>query len=149
MKKVNYNSEDILDHHAISAVIKNRKDEILMQEHIKYGFWTIPVGKVKIGQSVEDGLKEEILEECNISIEEFKELKYKKYTYIRYGKKVKVIQHLYLILKYKGKMKNNEPHKHKQQKFLSIEKIKELPYLSNSTLLYLEVLGFKRPALIK
>jgi len=45
-------------------------------------------------------------------------------------------------------MKNNEHQKHKQQIFLSIDKIKELPYLSDMTLLFLETLGFKRDARI-
>jgi hypothetical protein len=55
--KINYNKEDILDHHGIAAVIKNAEGEILMQEHVKYGFWTIPVGKVKEDQDVIEGLK--------------------------------------------------------------------------------------------
>lgn len=149
MKKIKYNSEDILNHHGIAAVIKNEQNEILMQKHNKYGFWTIPVGKVKTRQSVEEGLIQEISEECNIVIEEFKELKKKEYFYNRDGKDVEVIQHLFYILKYSGEMKNKEPHKHKLQKFLSIEKIKKLPYLSDCTILYLETLDFKRLANIR
>jgi len=146
MEKVKYNSEDILNHHGIAAVIKNEKGEILMQEHVKYGFWTIPVGKVKIGQSVKEGLKQEILEECNIFIEKSKQLKTKKYIYNRNGNEVEVLQHLFEIIKYRGKIKNNEPNKHKQQKFLSLNKIKNLSYLSDCTILYLKVLGFERQA---
>jgi len=41
-------------------------------------------------------------------------------------------------------MKNNELHKHKQQLFMDVEKVKKLPYLSDLTLLYLETMGFKR-----
>lgn len=149
MKKIKYNSEDILNHHGIAAVIKNEQDEILMQEHIKYGFWTIPVGKVKNGQSVEEGLIQEVSEECNIIVEEFKELKKKKYVYNRDGNEVEVLQHLFDILKYRGEIKNNEPHKHKQQKFLHIDKIKKLPYLSDCTILYLKELGIKRKARLK
>ena len=149
MRKIKYNSEDILNHHGIAAVIKNEQDEVLMQEHIKYGFWTIPVGKVKTGQSVEEGLIQEISEECNIVVEEFKELKKKKYFYNRDGNEVKVIQHLFDIIKYNGKIKNNEPNKHKQQKFLKINMIKKLPYLSDCTLLYLKKLGIQRKARIK
>ncbi|MFA6254143.1 MAG: NUDIX domain-containing protein [Candidatus Paceibacterota bacterium] len=146
--KINYNQEDVLDHHGIAAVIKNAEGEILMQEHVKYGFWTIPVGKVKNGQDVIDGLKQEILEECNLEIEECKELIEKDYFYEREGQEVKVISHLFEILKYGGELKNMEPTKHRQQIFLPIEKIKELPYLSDLTLLYLEQLGFKREARI-
>lgn len=146
--KVNYNQEDILNHHGVAAVIKNTAGEILMQEHVKYGFWTIPVGKVKEGQDVTDGLKQEILEECDLEIQEYKELIEKDYFYERDGHEVKVIGHLFEILKYDGELKNMEPAKHRQQLFLPIEKIKEFPYLSDLTLLYLEQLGFKREAKI-
>lgn len=146
MKKIKYNAEDILDHHGIAAVIKNKKDEILMQKHIKYGFWTIPVGKVKTGQSVKEGLRQELLEECNILVEKSKQLKTKKYIYNRDKREVEVKQHLFDILKYKGKLKNNEPHKHKQQNFFSLSKIKRMPYISDCTILYLKVLGFERQA---
>src|SRR3989344_4093134 len=144
MKSIKYNDEDILNHHGVAAIIKNKNGEVLMQEHAKYGFWTIPVGKVKIGQSIKDGLKQEILEECNIIVEEYNEIKTRDYFYDRNGNNVKVISHLFEILKYKGKIKNNEPQKHKNQLFISLENIKKLSYLSDLTLLYLETLGIKR-----
>ena len=144
--RINYNNEDVLDHHGVAAVIKNQKGEVLMQEHVKYGFWTIPVGKVKGDQNVINGLKQEILEECNLQVKECKEIIVKDYFYERNGKNVKVISHLYEILKYSGEMENLEPMKHKQQMFLPIEQVKKLPYLSDLTLLYLEQLGFKRQA---
>ena len=137
--KINYNSEDLLDHHGVTAVIKNLAGEILMQEHVKYGFWTLPVGKVKQNQSIMDGLKQEIQEECNLQINECKEIIMKDYFYERNGKNVKVTVHLFEI-------QNLEPNKHKQQIFLPIEKILKLPYLSDTTLLYLDQLGFSRQA---
>ena len=145
---VKYNNEDKMSHHGVAAVIKDVSGKILVQEHIKYGFWTIPVGKVKHEQNVADGLKEEILEECDLQIEEYKELVVKDYYYERDGNNVKVISHLFEILKYSGEMKNMEPTKHKQQLFMTIEDIKELPYLSDLTLLYLSLLGFKSDAKI-
>jgi len=148
MKNIKYNSEDIISHHSVAAIIKNQKGEILMQEHTKYGFWTIPVGKVKNGQNVEDGLKQEILEECNISIKKFKELIVRDYTYNRDGNEVLIISHLFEVVSYNGEIKNNELQKHKQQIFLPISEIKRLSYLSDLTLLYLEILGFKRDAKI-
>ena len=145
---INYNEEDTADHHGIAAVIKNQKGEILMQEHVKYGFWTIPVGKVKNNQDVVGGLREEIFEECNLQVHECKELVVKDYFYERNGRNVKVTSHLYEILEYAGEPKNMEPAKHKQQIFMSVEEIKKLLYLSDLTLLYLEQMGFKRQARI-
>lgn len=144
MENIKYNKEDLEDHHATAGIIKNKKGEVLMQEHIKYGFWTIPIGKIKPGQDIEEGFKEEMLEECNAIVEESKEILAKEKEYIRNGKKVKVIEHIFEITKYSGKIENKEPDKHSRQEFLSIEEIKALPHLSNSTLDYLETLGIKR-----
>ena len=62
MKKVIYNKEDLSDYYGVSAVIKNDKEEILMQEHSKFGFWTIPIGKVNLNKNLVEGLKKEIFE---------------------------------------------------------------------------------------
>ncbi len=70
MSKINYNAEDLIDHHAVSAVIKDKDGRILMQEHVKYGFWTVPIGKVAVNQTLEEGLKQEIFEECNSIIQD-------------------------------------------------------------------------------
>jgi ADP-ribose pyrophosphatase YjhB (NUDIX family) len=144
--KINYNQEDVKDHHGIAAVIKNERGEVLVQEHVKYGFWTIPVGKAKEDQSVLDGLKQEILEECNLIIEDCHELIVKDYFYEREGKNVKVISHLFEVLKYSGEIKNLEPQKHKQQKFMPMDELVQLHYLSDLTLLYLNCLGIEREA---
>lgn len=144
--KINYNNEDLVSHDGIAAVIKNSAGEILVQEHVKYGFWTIPVGKVKKGQDVVDGLKQEIFEECNISVEEYRELIVKDYCYERNGAEVKVVSHLFEVSKYSGELKNSEPQKHKQQFFMPIKEIIALPYLSDLTLLYLDTIGFHREA---
>lgn len=146
MKKINYNQEDLIDHHGVCAVIKDNRGNILMQNHVKYNFWTIPVGKVKTRQNIEDGLKQEVFEECGLIIEEMKELVAKDYKYERDGKKVNVYSHLFEIIKYSGVMENKEPEKHMEQKFLALEEIKKLPYLSDLTLLYLSFLGFNRKA---
>lgn len=146
MSNINYNKEDIASHHGIAAVIKNSQGQVLMQEHVKYGFWTIPVGKVLESQSLENGLKQELFEECDITIEEFKEIKAKEFKYKRNGNSVIVYAHLFDINKYSGIVRNKEPKKHKTQIFMELEKIKNLPYISDMTLLYLETLGFKREA---
>jgi len=119
-----------------------------MQEHVKFGFWTIPVGKVKQGQDIVEGLKQELLEECNIFVNDFTELISKEFVYNRENNLVKVLSHLFEITDFDGEVKNNEPHKHKQQIFLSVEEIKSLPYLSDMTLLYLKLLGIEREAKI-
>jgi len=145
---INYNLEDKKDHHGVAVVIKDGEGRILVQEHVKYGFWTIPVGKVKDDQSVLDGLKQELGEECNIAVEDCQEIIVKDYFYDRDGEMVKVISHLFEILKYSGDVTNLEPAKHRQQVFMSVDDILKMPYLSDLILLYLDQIGFKREAKI-
>jgi len=142
--KTKYNAEDLIDHQGVSAIIKDAEGRILMQEHAKYGFWTVPVGKAKQGQTAADGLKEEVFEECNLTVKEFREIKYKVYEYMREGRLVKVFTHIYEIIDYEGEMQNKEPHKHPQQRFMELGEILKLPYLSDTTLLYLSILGIER-----
>ena len=149
MDKTNYNSKDLVSHHGVAVVIKDGVGRILMQEHVKYGFWTIPVGKVERGQSIEEGLKQEVFEECNIKIKEFREVRKRKYVYSRKGNKVTVFSHLFEVTKYTGILKNKEPIKHRKQVFLPLARIRKLSYLSDLTLLYLDMLGFRRKARIK
>ncbi len=143
---INYNEEDLKDHHAVHAIIKNSRGEVLMQDHVKYGFWTFPIGKAKDGQSPIDGIKEEILEECNIKIEKLKEIITDEITYDRNGNIVTTYIHVYEIIEYSGEIINNEPHKHREQKFVPLEEIKKVPYVSDSVIIYLRYLGFERKA---
>jgi len=143
--KINYNKEDLTEHYGIAAVIKDKESRILMQNHVKYNFWTIPVGKVPLNKSPEEGLKQEIYEECGIKVQKLKQLAKEEMIYIRGNKKVKVIEILFEVIEYSGEVKNKEPEKHKEQKFMAIKEIEKLPYLSNQTLRYLKISGIKKP----
>ena len=141
---IQYTKEDLKDHHGIGAIIYNKdKTKILIQYHIKFKFYTIPVGKVKNGQSLIDALKTELKEECGIIPVQFKRVLTKAKTYIRNGKKIKVTRHLFDINKYRGTIKNLEPQKHKSQVFKTLSEIKRLSIISDATIdaiKYLEVL---------
>ncbi|MFH1308159.1 MAG: NUDIX hydrolase [archaeon] len=149
IKKPDYNQEDKKDYYGVHAIIKDSEGKILVQKHIKYGFWTIPLGKVTPGDDVEDGFKKEMLEECGIRVIRMKKVNERKDIYIIDGKKVRDTKCQFEVLEYSGKIENKEPEKHSEQRFMSVEEIKKLPYLSDGTILYLESLGIKRSALIK
>jgi hypothetical protein len=104
---------------------------------------------VKQEQSIFDGLKQEISEECNLEVLECNKLICKDYFYIRNGVNVKVASHSLEVTKYSGEMKNMEPLKHTEQKFMPIEEIVRLNRLSDMTLFYLEKLGIKREKNLK
>jgi ADP-ribose pyrophosphatase YjhB (NUDIX family) len=141
---IKYTPEDLNDHDATSVIIKDDKGRILMQDHIKYDFWTIPAGKVRPGQTIIEGVKEEVFEETNLKVIECKELVSKVYDYDRNGTVVKVNAHIFEILRSEGELKNMEPHKHREQRFMTIEEIAKLPHVSDTTCLYLQTLGIER-----
>jgi len=87
MPKINYTEEDLEDHNGMGAVIKDDKGQILVQEHVKYGFWTLPVGKAKKDSDVKEGLKKELLEECGINAVKFREIAKRDYYYTRNKRK--------------------------------------------------------------
>lgn len=134
-----YNEEDKQSHRGVAAIIKNDKGEILMQEHVKFGFWTIPCGKVLPDQSVRDGLAQEMLEETGITVKDVWLLGSTDKEYLREGKPVRVEINLFDIIEYEGLPQNLEPHKHKQQIFLSISDIEKLENISDSTRLMLRL----------
>ena len=148
MEDIKYTDADLLDHDAVAAVVKNVAGQILMQDHVKFGFWTIIIGKAKPGQTPVEGIKEEILEECGIVAKNCKEIAVKDYPYVRKGKMVNVKLHLFEVTEYSGKLENKEPHKHRRQEFVDLDSVKKMPFLSDATILYLETLGFKREAKI-
>ena len=145
---IKYNAEDLVEHYGLAALIRNDKGEILMQKHNKYGFWTIPVGKASMNESVTGGMKKEVFEETNLRVEECHEIWSKTNEYIRNGIKVKVHVHAFEIDRYSGTLENKESHKHSEQRFMSVAKIMKLSYISNDTKDTLRMLGFDRAAQI-
>ncbi|MFH1501154.1 MAG: NUDIX hydrolase [archaeon] len=148
IKKPNYNEEDKEDYSGVHAIIKDDNGRILMQKHVKYGFWTIPIGKVKLGGDIEEGFKKEVFEECGIRVKKMKKLNEREDVYDIEGKKIKDYKIQFEILEYGGQIENKEPEKHEEQRFMGVEEIKSIPHLSDGTVLYLASLGIKRKALI-
>jgi len=130
-----YNEEDIKSHQACAAIIKDSENRILMLDHIKLKFWTIPIGKVSLTEKVEEGLRKELREEVNIEIKDFKIIKSYEKIYLRTKNKIRVLTKCYLfeILNYDGSIKNNEPDKHKSLKFMSLDEIENIPKISDAT----------------
>jgi len=60
---------------AVGAVIEDNKGRILLVKHVlgKVGFWQgkwiCPGGKLEAGETIEEGIKREVKEETNLSIE--------------------------------------------------------------------------------
>ncbi|WP_282941343.1 NUDIX domain-containing protein [Paenibacillus sp. RC67] len=52
------------------AVIKDKHGRILMQRRSDYGNWGLPGGGMDAGESVEETMKREVLEETGLAVEE-------------------------------------------------------------------------------
>jgi 8-oxo-dGTP pyrophosphatase MutT (NUDIX family) len=115
-----------------------------MLKHVKYGFWTIPVGKVEEGQTLEQGLKQEMWEELGIRVQAFKVIAEKPIIQIIMGKRIRENNYVCEVLRYTGNVKNKEPHKHTQLKWMTVDELMKLPFVSHNVIWFLETLGLKR-----
>ena len=58
-----FNSEDLKDHIGLGAIfLSSDKKKILLLDHVKFNFFTIPIGKVKPEETIDDALKIEMWE---------------------------------------------------------------------------------------
>ena len=125
LKKINFNEEDLQDFLAIGGIIV-RENKILMMDHVKFNFWTIPIGKVKSHETVIEGLKTEMKEELNIDVTNQKLITIWKRTFNWRGKRIKTENHLFKINSWRGRIRNNEPKKHRSIKFMTIDEIRKI-----------------------
>jgi len=132
LKKIQYTPGDFRpEHDAIGGVIK-KGNKILMMDHVKFNFWTIPIGKVEPGQTIEEGLIQEMKEELNITPTKFKKIHKFKKSYTRQGKKVTVKVHMFSISSWRGTIKNNEPKKHRSIKWMTRDEMKKYRLSDNA-----------------
>ena len=132
IKEIDFKPGDLVpNHEAVAMYIRNNKNEILIQFHNKFSFWTIPVGKVDPGETVEQALKKEASEELDINITKFKLMGSFDDDFVRNGIDVHIKSYIYEVIEYTGTIKNKEPHKHRELKFVSKNELKTIRPVSN------------------
>lgn len=133
-----YTPRDLVDHDAIGAVIRDKSDKILMFYHKKFDLWTVPIGKAEADETPYEGMCSEVLQECGLVVKAAEKIGARPITYIRNGKEVHIVLHVYEVKRYEGAPANKEPAKHLDMRFMSEAEIRSQIRLSDATQLFLE-----------
>jgi len=137
---VHFTDEDLIDHDAVAAVIRDEDRNVLMLQHAKWGFWSIPIGKAHSGQAPLEGLREEMREELGIEVRKASEIASAVVRYTE-GRDVLLRFHVYEIEEFEGMVENREPQKHRGLEYFALDDLATLDRLSDATVLFLESQG--------
>ena len=104
---------------AAAVIIRNAEGKILVQDHVKHNFLTMPIGGVEPGESHRTAIIRELQEELGIEKAAF--------TTILTGD-IKcgdqwVDTHIFEVAIYHGEIINKEPHKHRSLMWYSKEEL--------------------------
>ena len=121
--RIKYNDGDKINHNSVGAIIRDKEGKILVLNHIKYNFITLPIGKADLNKIQKEELIREIKEETDIDILELHEVTREKKVDIRDDAEVTMEIILFEVAKWTGTAKNMEPQKHRFVKFMSFDKI--------------------------
>lgn len=116
----------------VAILVADDKDRLLVLWHAKYRFWTVPLGKVEIGEGDVHAAQREAFEELGIvsqHVELFDTI-YKPADLDDYSD---IIIALCRVMDYTGKVANREPDKHHNLHFLDPSEISHLHPLSYPT----------------
>ncbi|MCA9332434.1 RluA family pseudouridine synthase [Candidatus Saccharibacteria bacterium] len=138
MRTQSYNKSELEDHIAIGVVLRNSNDEILCFKHVKWDFWTFPVGKAEDGETAEEATVREMREELGINTTKLEKIYDIPHDYIREKRLVKVRLVLYEVTSYTGKVKNLEHDKHLEFGYMKLEDLAKKTHLSDMLMLYLD-----------
>lgn len=108
-----------------TGVILDNKARILVEYHKRTNTLTLPGGKMDINESETQALVRELREEIGIDVKEAKIL-YDftfNFNYLDDNKDYICTDHLYMITRYEGQIRNMEENKHKFVRFMSVNEI--------------------------
>ena len=121
-----------MEKRTIAAIIKDKDEKVLIQDHVKTAAYTLPSGKWESdrGETIEDTLKRELFEELGIVVTEFHCIYECEFSGIEYpagsGNLTNFHAFYYIIDEYINEVVNREPNKHRDLLWLTSEEIKRL-----------------------
>ena len=128
-----FNHEDLKDHLAMGAIFMSKdRSKILLMDHVKFNFFTIPIGKVKPEETLDEALNIEMSEELGVKLIRYHSVDVNTNTYERPGGPVKVIQHIFMIDSYSGSIQNLEDDKHRSVEWYDLHKALKMNLSDNT-----------------
>ena len=127
-------------------------DKILLVDHVKLNSWSLPIGKVDQGDTDEFTVKKEMAEELSIKVRVCTLVdtieKHERPIVAELGSDIiSFVTHIVAVNSYTGTPRNNEPHKCRGLKWVSLDELKSMVNLKqfnygvdtiNITIKYLE-----------
>lgn len=140
---VDFDKRDLEDHIAVGAYILNDKNELLVLEHVKWGWWSVPVGKGEDGETAEQAFRREVEEELGLTDYKMSKVYEQRIRYNHAGQEVTDLLVGYELSGIVGEPRNLEPEKHRNFGYLPVSEVISKPALSDQLILYLNHKGFE------
>lgn len=117
-----------------TAIIKNERGQILLQDHVRSGCWTFPGGKTDEGESAYETVVREIYEETKIRIKSAELLYEYKFPFHYKEESVEYmcIDSLFLVTRWIGIPTIVEPKKCKELRWMHINEMRKLTNVTNT-----------------
>lgn len=122
---------DELPADAIALLLTDASDRILVFWHRKHRFWTVPIGKIEMGELAPDAARREAHEELglhNVVIEPLGVARRPTST-----GHTEIVFAMFQIVQFAGELRNREPEKHASMQFVTSDALASLDPLSFAT----------------
>ena len=123
---------------AVAIIIEDSNGRLLIQDHVKRNFFTMPIGAVEVNETHHDAAVRELHEELNIDAGV---LSHYWSGDVPCGSEGDVYTVIFKLVCYKGDITNAEPHKHRSLQWVAPNEIRGLGKLSATLTKYLDLIG--------
>ena len=127
MARLSPNGTPVVVHTGASNIVEYERGRILMQQRADDGTWSYPGGRIEIDETVEDGARREVREECGLEVGELRLLgvfsgKELNHVYPN-GNEVCGVDIVYISNDYSGKLQSEDG----EAKHMGFFPIEDLP----------------------
>jgi ADP-ribose pyrophosphatase YjhB (NUDIX family) len=119
----------------VAAFLIENDNILLLERGVEpfKGFWEVPAGKCEPGETFEQAIEREVLEETDLNIKIIREIG------VNINEQYKFESHLFIVERISGELKNTEPDKHLKVAFIPLNNLPD--NIGASTRKGLQILG--------